>query len=215
MARVNASPRERLIQAGLALLQRDGPEALRARKVSAEIGASTMAVYTHFGGMDGLLEAIVAASFERFGAALAAAPTTADPITDLLVMGYSYREFALASPHRYRLMFGLASPLLFHVPTADMPVAAATFDQLMTAVQRIIDTGEVRADNVIDLAGRVWSMIHGVVLLEIVGALAPDGRALTHILGPMTVDVLVGMGAKRPKAERSLQRARMTINDRG
>jgi AcrR family transcriptional regulator len=52
-----------------------------ARKVAAEIGASTMAVYTHFGGMNGLLEAIIAASFERFGAALASRrqPTTRWP----------------------------------------------------------------------------------------------------------------------------------------
>lgn len=215
MARVNSSPRERLIEAGTRLLQSEGPEALRARKVAAEIGASTMAVYTHFGGMNGLLEAIVAASFERFGAALASVPTTEDPIADLFVMGYSYREFALASPQRYRLMFGLAAPQLFRGPAADMPVASATFDQLVTAMQRIIDTGEVRADDALDLAGRVWSMVHGIVLLEFVGAFDADGYALTHVLDPMTVDMLAGMGAERQKVERSLQRARAAIAGHG
>jgi AcrR family transcriptional regulator len=75
---MSSSPRERLVEAGTRLLERDGPEALKARKVAAEIGASTMAGYTHFGGMNGLLEAIIAASFEWFGAALASAPTTDD-----------------------------------------------------------------------------------------------------------------------------------------
>jgi AcrR family transcriptional regulator len=81
MASMSSSPRERLVGAGTRLLERDGPEALKARKVAAEIGASTMAVYTHFGGMNGLLEAIIAASFERFGAALASRrrPTTQWP----------------------------------------------------------------------------------------------------------------------------------------
>lgn len=205
MARVNTTPRERLIEAGSRLLDSVGPEALQARKIAAEIGASTMAVYTHFGGMNGLLEAIVAAAFERFGAALGSVPVTDDPIADFLAMGHAYREFALASPQRYRLMFGLAAPQQFHVP--EMPAAAATFDQLVGAVQRIIDTGRIRDDDVVDLAGRIWSMIHGVVLLEIVGVFGHDGSALTRILGPMTVDVFVGMGDSREAAERSLQRA--------
>ena len=55
MASMSSSPRERLVEAGTRLLERDGPEALKARKVAAEIGVSTMAVYTHFGGMNGLL----------------------------------------------------------------------------------------------------------------------------------------------------------------
>jgi AcrR family transcriptional regulator len=214
MARVSSSPRERLIDAGMRLLDSEGPEGLQARKVAAEIGASTMAVYTHFGGMNGLLEAIVAASFERFGAALASAPTTDDPMADFFVMGYAYREFALASPQRYRLMFGPASPQAFRAPTAEMPVATATFDQLVTAVQRIVATGRIRADDVMELAGRLWSVIHGVVLLEIIGEFGHDGRALTHILGPMTVDMFVGMGDDREDAERSTQRARAMIADR-
>ncbi|OBI06953.1 hypothetical protein A5715_18870 [Mycolicibacter heraklionensis] len=205
MARVDPNPRDRLIEAGARLLDGEGPEALQARKVAAEIGASTMAVYTHFGGMNGLLEAIVSAAFERFGAALAAAPKTDDPMADFFVMGHAYRQFALASPQRYRLMFGLAAPQKFHVP--ESPVATAAFDQLLTAVQRIIATGRIRADDTAALAGRIWSMIHGVVLLEIVGTFMQDGRALTQILSPMTIDMFVGMGESRENAERSLRRA--------
>lgn len=212
MARVSSSsPRERLIDAGTRLLEQEGPEALQTRKVTAEVGASTMAVYTHFGGMNGLLEAIVSAAFERFGAALASVPLTDDPMADFFAMGYAYREFALESPQRYRLMFGLTSPQLFRAPTAEMPVATDTFGQLVTAVQRIIDTGRIRDDDVLDLAGRIWSTIHGVVLLEIVGTFGHDGRAMTHILGPMTADMFVGMGDDRDKTQRSLQRAAQAI----
>ena len=148
MARVSSNPRERLIEAGLQLLDTDGPEALQARKVAAQIGASTMAVYTHFGGMNGLLQEIVAAAFDRFGAALASAPPTDDPMADFFAMGHAYRAFALASPQRYRLMFGLAAPEVFRAPTEEMPVATATFDRLVAMVRRIIDTGRIRADDV-------------------------------------------------------------------
>lgn len=208
---MTSGPRERLVEAGTGLLEADGPEALQARKVAAEIGASTMAVYTHFGGMNGLLEAIVAAAFERFGAALASAPTSEDPMADFFGMGAAYRGFALASPQRYRLMFGLAAPRVFPASAAEMPVAAATFGQLVAAVERIVASGRIRGDDVTDLAGRVWSMVHGVVLLEITGAFGHDGRALTHILAPMAVDMFVGMGDERGRAEDSLRRARAAM----
>ncbi|AEF34328.1 hypothetical protein JDM601_0328 [Mycolicibacter sinensis] len=38
-----------------------------------------------------------------------------------------------------------------------------------------------------------------------------DGRALTHILGPMTIDMFVGMGDSRKNAESSLRRAAEAI----
>lgn len=212
MARVSSSPRERLIEAGTRLLDSIGPEALQARKVAGEIGASTMAVYTHFGGMNGLLDAIVAASFERFGQALAATPTTDDPMADFFVMGYHYRKFALASPQRYRLMFGLTSQQLFRMPDTEMPVAATSFGQLVNALQRIVDTGRVRRDDVFDFALRIWSAIHGMVLLEIVRALSHGDRPPDQLLSPMMVDMFVGMGDSRENAEASLQRAAVSVS---
>lgn len=211
---MNPSPRERLIEAGTRLLEDEGPEALQARKVGAEIGASTMAVYTHFGGMTGLLEAIVAAAFERFGAALASTPTTDDPMADFFVMGYHYRKFALESPQRYRLMFGLTSPQLIRPANAAMPVAAATYLQLLAAVERIVATGRIRTDDVGDLSGRIWAMIHGVVLLETHGTFGHEDHALTHILSPMMVDMFVGMGDERVRAEASLAGAATMITQR-
>src|SRR5689334_4686628 len=98
MAPMTGCGREALIDAGLRLLERGGVEALRARKVAAEIGSSTMAVYTHFGGMTGLIDAVAEESFARFTQALTEVPETDDPVADFLVMGIGYRRFALANP---------------------------------------------------------------------------------------------------------------------
>src|ERR1700716_1849939 len=98
MASMSDNGRERLIEAGIRLLERDGPQALQARKVAAEIGTSTMAVYTHFGGMTGLLDAIAGEAFARFAQALTGGPQTDDPVADFFAMGINYRRFALANP---------------------------------------------------------------------------------------------------------------------
>ena len=104
--------RARLVEAGIQILEGDGLSALSARRVATETGTSTMAVYTHFGGMTGLVDAIASEAFARFTQALTDVPETADPVTDFLVMGVRYREFALANPQRYQMMFGTSAESL-------------------------------------------------------------------------------------------------------
>src|ERR1700752_2287110 len=128
MARVTDDARGRLIEAGIRLLEQQGPQSLQVRKVAAEVGASTMAVYTNFGGMPGLIDAIAGEAFARFGRALTEVPETDDPVADFIAMGIAYRGFALANPQRYQLIFGIGSP---DEPTdrPDMTVTGTTTDR--------------------------------------------------------------------------------------
>src|SRR5687767_15127295 len=103
----HADQRTRLLEVALRLLEEAGPEALQARKLTAEVGTSTQAVYTLFGGMPGLFEAIVADGFARFTQHVARVPETDDPVTDFFTKGWAYCDWALEHPQLYRLMFGL------------------------------------------------------------------------------------------------------------
>lgn len=214
--RTGAQMREQLIEAGLRLLEEVGPEALQARRVAAAVGTSTMAVYTHFEGMPGLLSAIVREAFIRFGAALGGVAPTEDPVADFLVMGAAYRRYALDSPQRYRLMFGLASPPTasthdFTVESLTEGSGTETFQQLVTVVRRMIEAGRIRADPPHQVAARLWGLIHGVVLLELTGHLGNQDQALLAVLGPATRDLLVGMGSDATELDNSLQRALRTM----
>jgi hypothetical protein len=53
----------------------------------------------------------------------------------------------------------------------------------------------------------MWSITHGTVLLEMAGFFGHQGHGLTQILGPLTVDALVGMGDDRAKTLQSLSAA--------
>lgn len=214
MASVAAdTARERLIEAGIRLLEQDGPEALQARRVAAEIGASTMAVYTHFGGMTGLLDAIVGETFARFMVALGKVPETDDPVTDFFAMGKGYHRFALANPQRYQLIFGVTSPDTLGANRTDLTVTgtvtdrsewSVSFDALVNVVSRMIAAGRIRDDGALPIAGRLWALIHGAVMLELAGFFGHEGHGLAQILGPLTVDVLVGMGADRDRTMQSM-----------
>ncbi|MCV7283544.1 TetR/AcrR family transcriptional regulator [Mycolicibacterium flavescens] len=208
------SAREQLVEAGIEILERDGPAALSARKLAAETGTSTMAVYTHFGGMSGLIEAIASAAFMRFTSALTVEQTD-DPVADFFVIGMRYREFALANPQRYQLMFGTSAESLnrFH---ADLTVTgsasaraewAVSFEALLSSVRRMIAARRIRDDGEAVVAGRMWSITHGAVLLEMAGFFGREGHGMSQILGPLVVDALVGMGDDRERTMQSLTAA--------
>jgi AcrR family transcriptional regulator len=213
MASMSGGVRQQLIEAGIQLLERDGVGALNVRNVAGQVGTSTMAVYTHFGGMAGLTEAITGEVFVRFTEALTQVPQTDDPVADFLAMGIGYHRFALANPQRYQLIFGISSPAAITGYRTDITVTGSatdraewsvSFDALRKMVRRMIAAGRIRDDGELAIAGRLWSLIHGAVTLEIAGFFGHEGHGLTEILGPLTVDALVGMGDDRDKVTQSM-----------
>src|SRR3954464_11826957 len=102
-----AEQRERMLAAARRLLEDEGSEALQARRLTAEVGTSTQAVYTLFGGMPGLFEALVAEGFRRLPDPVRAAPETDDAVADFFTKGAAFCAWAFAHPQWYRLMFGL------------------------------------------------------------------------------------------------------------
>lgn len=205
--------RRQLIEAGIAILERDGIQALSVRKLAAEVGTSTMVVYTHFGSMAGVLEAISAEIFARFGAALAAVPHTDDPVADFFSMGAAYRRFALTNPQHYQLMFGTSVPASLSSGREDLTVTGhassydASFQTLCASVRRMIGAGRIRKCDEAAVAGRIWSICHGAVTLEMAGFFGSEGHGLREILSPLTVDLLVGMGDERDRTNASLATA--------
>lgn len=217
MPEPQGSPRDRLLDAAVHLLAEHGPDALQARRITAEAGVSTMGVYTHFGGMQQLIAAVAEEGFRRFGAALAAVPTTEDAVVDFLRQGLAYRGFATANPAMYQLMFGLTR---FGADAADDvtvvdghadTVADATYAQLTNAVRRIQDSGRMRPELDANVVGaRIWTVIHGYVLLELAGffghrdaATDPPGHGLTLVLLPLARALLLDLGDDPADFDRS------------
>lgn len=193
--------RERLITVAVDLLAA-GPDAVQLRKVAAEAGTSTMAVYTHFGGMPGLVRAVVREGFLRLSAALSTVDRTDDPVADIVALGLAYRDHAIANPELYRLMFGVIAVRGHRVGLGD-PVAHTedyqgrgnvelaaleSFDTFVSFVDTAVASGRVSAEPPRSLAGQLWSAMHGYVLLEIAGFSSPE--ALTEVFGPMMAKIL-------------------------
>lgn len=141
-------------------------EPITLRSLVAGTGASTMAVYTHFGGMDGMWSALRQEGFSRLAARMATVTTSTDPVRDLTGLAAAYVGNALAYPNLYRVMFDATFDL------EDGQAADDTLQRVAHAAGRSRNAGRFRADiDPQELATQTWIICHGLVSLVATGAL--------------------------------------------
>ncbi len=203
----------RLIEAAIRLLAHGGPEALQARKLAAEIGASTMAVYTHFGGLGALVDAVAQEGFRRLSANLGAVDETDDPVADILTLALAYRQSVLENPQLFAVTFGQSAPSGQKAPMIDVTKPETresiseegleAFNYLVHAADRVIKAGRFRAVSEYEVAAQLWSAVHGYITLEVAGHFGAQDNGVEDILVPLAVTLAVGLGDTFEAAKRS------------
>jgi AcrR family transcriptional regulator len=197
--------RVRLLEAAARLLAQEGPGALSARRAAREVGASTMVVYTHFGGMKELVTAVVREGFARLADLVTAVPRTDDPVADLYAMLGAYRRVALANPHLYAVMFASAPLAGYRITGKALTMGNYTFDQIVEATRRAITAGRFHPGDPILAATQLWSAAHGFAMAEMAGYTSHDQRAARQLLLPLMVNLAVGLGDERAAAAGSAE----------
>jgi AcrR family transcriptional regulator len=188
--------RAMLIDRAARMLRERQPVTLRT--VVAGTGVSTMAVYTYFGGMDGLWKAMRQAGFTRLAARLDTVDATADPVRDLAALGAAYMSNALAGPDLYRVMFDDGFDL------EDLRAADETLHTLVRAIERAKAHGRFREDvDPLELATQSWTIGHGLASLVVTGPL--PRQTLAHGV-PMLTALFTDAGDDRRTCRRSVGR---------
>ena len=198
-----ADPRLRtaLIEAAARLVAEEGRSALSTRRLAAEVGASTMAVYTHFDGMEELSGAVAKEGFDRLASELDAIDQTDDPVADVAAQGVAYFLNGLTNSHIYRLMFQAHRE----------KIGESTFQRLVSGVARAVEAGRFEGDPE-ELATQLWAMAHGIVTLYLDGVLDLDEAIATF--AAMGRSLFIGFGDAPDAADRAIQaaRARYTVD---
>ncbi|MDT7732933.1 MAG: hypothetical protein QOE12_107 [Mycobacterium sp.] len=214
--------RGELLRVAVDMLNQDGPEGLQTRKIASAAGTSTMAVYTYFSGMPGLIAAVAEEGLRQFDAAMTM-PSTPDPVADLMATGIAYRRYAIERPHMYRLMFGSTSAHGIKAPArnvltltlAEINDHYPSFAHVVRGVHRSMQAGRISGSpdddaSVVATAAQFWAAIHGFVMLELAGSYGPQGSAVGPVLDALTANLLVALGDSpelvRRSQEASVQR---------
>jgi AcrR family transcriptional regulator len=189
-----------LVEAAARVLAEEGPAALTSRRLAAEVGSSTMTVFSRFRNMAEIRRAVREEAFARLDARLDAVPVSDDPVADLVAAGAVFFDSGVASPHLYRAMF-------LDRPPEDDDLGVGTYERLVALVRRCVAAGRFPAarESLIPVwAAQLWSMRHGMVTMTVAGSL--PGEQARFVLDDMTYRLLVGYGDDPDRARRSVER---------
>jgi AcrR family transcriptional regulator len=172
----SADVERELCAAAETVLVRDGPGGVTVRAVAAEAGIAPMGVYNRLGGKDGLVETLLIKGFDRLRETIESGREP-DMATRLRSCGLRYREFALANPNFYAIMFEDAIPHEHDSPEVHEHAYGA-FTALVRTVELAAAAGVIAAPDPLEAAQQIWSVVHGAVSLELRGlVLTPDPAA--------------------------------------
>ena len=161
----DAALRDRLLDRAGRMVADSGVDALSLRSLATAESTSTSAIYSLFGGKAELLGALFELGNAGFGAAQRAVPVTDDPVGDLMGLAHAYRDWALAQPHLFRVIFGGALAG-FRLSPSQVAGSRSTIEPLYSGVQRAMAGGAVAGD-VDSIALACWATVHGLVSLAL------------------------------------------------
>jgi AcrR family transcriptional regulator len=200
--------RVQLVEAAARLLAEHGRDAVSARRLAKEVGASTQVLYTHFDGLDDVVAEVWREGYRRFGIVLEAPAVTDDPVADFMVQGFGYRRFGLDNPHLYRVMFADGLLAMQEARDEDVGAAVGTFLALLTRIERCRDGGRWEVGDVFTAGEVVWATSHGHVLIELSGYFETVQRDPVPTFEEHLRRCAIGFGDEIELVERSLKAAR-------
>ncbi len=181
-----------------------GAPALSLRSIARSLSLSAPAIYHHYADRNVLVTALIRDAYTSLGDYQLAA-RDAVPLHDmrgrLWATGTAYREWALAMPQRYQLIFG--TPIPGYQPPPEMvSVAGRSLSALVSVVNQLHQAGRLRTDAIpsvmpealirfaawqqnagadapvaLTTAILIWGRVHGLVSLEITRPIPPFGVA--------------------------------------
>jgi len=164
-----------LLEAAQSVLDREGLANVTVRAVAREAGVAPMGVYNRFGSKEGLLLALAVRTLDDLGRA-AVVDGSLDAEERFRQGCVAYRDFALAHPQRYELVFGGGGPVAQTGSEASV-YGHAAFEVLIELVEGLLDRESLkRYASSGEAAQMVWTAIHGAVHLELGG--------IGHVSGP-------------------------------
>lgn len=181
--------RERLVDAVVRGIERDGVEALSLRQVASDAGVSRQAPYLHFADKREMLAAAAAVAMAKERASQKRAMASKrQPLARLLAMVGAHVEFARKHPHLHALVFG---PYVAKSDLAELQrEAIASFALLRETVGACLPGGtpieRQRQCTVI-----VWAAVRGVVELEANRQIPASVPGTVHELAEQSVRTLI------------------------
>lgn len=227
-ARLRAETAQEIKSIALALMAEAGPDAISLRAIAREMGMTAGAVYGYYATRDELITTLISDVYTELVGAVEAARDARPPDDAggrMLAWGEAFREWAIANPQGFRLIYG--DPVNGYRAPAGGPAPAAArracvgltglVAGIWPHVAPRLSTGDYRWSDfqpglvtlvretfpelpaaAVAVALRVWGRMHGLVALEIYGHLGLQTVDAAKLYRDEMVELTTGLGVPAP-----------------
>ena len=166
---------------------------MSVRAIAREVGMNPASLYTYFASLDEIFTALLLQSFERLAAAVTEAHTNSDgqpAIERGIACAEAYRQWALAHPAQFNLLFTDAIPEYAAPDTGGtLEAEVAIWLPILTSIRDVIGLDHITEmptdlppGELTDEVFGLYGMMHVLVMLEINHHVPPnlDMGAVLH-----------------------------------
>jgi AcrR family transcriptional regulator len=165
--------RSALLAAAESVIAERGVDGFSLRETARRAGVSPAAPAHHFRDARGLLTALAAEAFRKFGDALEAADRAGSRIERLRAQGLAYVRFALDERAKFDLMWR------YHLLDRDDPEYRAASSRAYSILDRAARGRPAKPGEQAEIPAAIaaWSMVHGFARLVLDGAFGNEDGA--------------------------------------
>lgn len=160
-----SSTADRISQAALAILEAEGPEAVSMRRVADSVDITPMAIYHHFSNREALLDSVTNQQFATLLSYIEKRPMRGSPETQLISAMEAYIDYAFDRPRIFDYVFAQRRPGARRYPDDFRARRSPTLNPIADVVRAAMQTGQVKKNDVWEVALELWALTHGYVAL--------------------------------------------------
>ena len=156
---------ERIAETALKLLESGGEDGVSMRRVATAVGITPMAIYHHFADRKTLLNFVVDREFTKYSESLQATPRRGTYESQILTSLDAYIDYAFAHPRIFDYVFAEPRPGARRFPDDFRARRSPTLNPVADLLQKAMEAGYLKQDDVWEVAMELWAHTHGYVAL--------------------------------------------------
>ena len=156
---------ERIAETALKLLETGGEAGVSMRRVATAVGITPMAIYHHFADRKTLLNFVVDREFTKYSESLQATPRRGTYESQILTSMDAYIDYAFAHPRIFDYVFAEPRPGARRFPEDFRARRSPTLNPVADLLQKAMEAGYLKQDDVWEVAMELWAHTHGYVAL--------------------------------------------------
>lgn len=155
--------KNKILRAASELFLEGGIAALSVRAISKKAGMSTIGIYSHFQGKQGILDSLYIEGFEMVSQGMDVLDEKTSGKQAIMQATHNYLELAESHEAHYRLIFG-ETDSDYSPGDKARTAGAKAFYRLTIVVSTLLPTS-LTLEQKQEAAMQIWSVIHGYVNL--------------------------------------------------